>query len=396
MLVRTTAINKILKLTARKKVIQGGTSAGKTYGILPVLIDRATKNAGLEISVVSETIPHLRRGALKDFIKIMQVTGRFIDDHYNRSLLSYQFSNGSFIEFFSAEQEDKLRGARRDILYINEANNITFEAYHQLSIRTKGDIYIDYNPSEEFWAHKEVLTETDADLLILTYKDNEALPPNIISEFETARKKADHETAAGIDGYWRNWCRVYIDGEIGTLQGAVFNNWGQVDAIPEGAKMLCDGLDFGFTNDPTAYISVYLFNNELYVREHIYKNGLTNQDISSEIKKTGRNELIVADSAEPKSIEELRRLGHKIIGTKKGKDSVRHSINLLQQKRINVTKDSLNTIRELRGFRWMQDKTGAMLNEPIGYNDHSIAALRYVALTKLDKSQGFNTSVGWA
>lgn len=396
MFVRTTAINKILAINARKKVIQGGTSAGKTFGIIPILIDKATKTPGLEISVVSETIPHLRRGALKDFVKIMQATGRYVDEHFNKSLLTYTFANGSFIEFFSAEQEDKLRGARRDVLYINEANNITFEAYHQLAIRTRGDIFLDYNPSEEFWAHTEVLTSPDSELLILTYKDNEALPPNVVSEFEMAKKKANQELALGINGYWRNWCRVYIDGEVGTLQGAVFNNWGQVDAIPEGAKLLSDGLDFGFTNDPTAYGAVYLHNNEIFIDELIYESGLTNPDISAKIKQTGRHETIVADSAEPKSIEELRRLGHRIIGTKKGKDSVRHSINLLQQKRINITKRSINTIREFRGFRWMQDRTGALINEPIGYNDHMIAAVRYVALMKLDKSQGFNYSVARA
>lgn len=393
---RTTAINKILAIKARKKVIQGGTSASKTYSIIAILIDRAAKLPGQEISVVSETIPHLRRGALKDFLKIMQATGRYVDEHYNKSLLTYTFANGSFIEFFSAEQEDKLRGARRDILYINEANNISFEAYHQLSIRTRGDIYIDYNPSEEFWAHTEALTSPDAELLILTYKDNEALPPNVVSEFETARKKAEQEAANGINGYWRNWCRVYIDGEVGTLQGAVFNNWGQVDAIPEGSKLLADGLDFGFTNDPTAFISVYLNNNELFIKEHIYETGLTNPDISAKIKQTGRHEVIIADSAEPKSIEELRRLGHRIMATKKGKDSVRHSINLLQQKKINITKESLNVIREFRSYRWLRDNSGNNLNEPVDFNNHAIDAVRYVALMKLDKSPGFNYSVARA
>ena len=156
---RTTAINKILSLKRRIKIIQGGTSAGKTFGILPVLIDKATKTAGLEISVVAESIPHLRRGALRDFEKIMKWTGRFFDDRFNKTLLKYEFANGSFIEFFSADDSSKLRGARRDILYINECNNVPFEAYNELAIRTKKEVYLDFNPANEFWVHKELKDE---------------------------------------------------------------------------------------------------------------------------------------------------------------------------------------------------------------------------------------------
>ena len=151
MLQRTTAINKILALKKRIKIIQGGTSAGKTFGILPVLIDKAAKKSGLEISVVAESIPHLRRGALRDFLKIMKWTNRFQEERFNKSHLKYEFANGSFIEFFSADDSSKLRGARRDILYINECNNVTFEAYNELSIRTKKSIYLDFNPANEFF-----------------------------------------------------------------------------------------------------------------------------------------------------------------------------------------------------------------------------------------------------
>ena len=175
MLKRTTAINKILKLKKRVKIIQGGTSAGKTFGILPILIDKATRTPRLEISIVAESIPHLRRGALKDFLNIMKWTNRFFDSRYNKSLLRYEFANGSYIEFFSADDSSKLRGARRDILYINECNNVAFNSYNELSIRTKSDIYLDFNPANEFWVHTELKDEVDSDFLILTYKDNEAL-----------------------------------------------------------------------------------------------------------------------------------------------------------------------------------------------------------------------------
>jgi len=185
-------------MTARKKVIQGGTSAGKTYAILAVLIHIAAK-AKTEISVVSESIPHLRRGAMKDFGKVMQWTNRWRDEGWNKTLLTYTFANGSTIEFFSADQEAKLRGARRQVLYINEANNIEFEAYHQLAIRTSEAIYIDFNPVSEFWAHTEVLAEQDSELIVLTYRDNEALPATIRDDIETAQVKAATST------YWANW-----------------------------------------------------------------------------------------------------------------------------------------------------------------------------------------------
>ena len=168
---RTTAINKLGKLTKRKKIIQGGTSAGKTYGILPLLINKATKHKRLEISIVSESIPHLKRGAMKDFLKILYDTNRFVRSHWNASNFKYTFANGSYIEFFSVDQEDRVRGARRNILYVNEANNINFDTYYQLAIRTDMDIWIDFNPTSEFWAHVEVLPDEDSELIILTYKD---------------------------------------------------------------------------------------------------------------------------------------------------------------------------------------------------------------------------------
>lgn len=386
--VRTTAVNKILSLKKRKKVVQGGSSASKTYSILAILIDKSIKESGGETSVVSESIPHLRRGAIKDFVKIMKETGRWVEDRWNKTLLTYTFYNGSYIEFFSADQHDRLRGARRKTLYINEANNILFESYYQLAIRTSGDIYIDFNPSEEFWVHSEVLPEDDAEFLILTYKDNEALPDNVVSDFNNARRKAEAEQSAGVKGYWYNWCKVYIEGEIGSLQGAVFNNWTQCDKIPEGAVLIGYGLDFGFTNDPTALIGVWKNNGELFVKQFVYETGLTNPDISGRIKEFKIDKEIIADSAEPKSIEELKRLGHRVTGANKGNDSIKHSISTLQQYKINVTKDSIDLIRELRTYKWIMGNDNKPTNEPVDYNNHAIDALRYVALNKINKEVG--------
>jgi phage terminase large subunit len=373
--IRTTAINKIRALTARKRVIQGGTSAGKTFGILPILIDKAAKEPRLEISIVSESIPHLRRGAMKDFIKIMTETGRYVDSRWNRSLLTYNFANGSYIEFFSADQEGRLRGARRNVLYVNEANNIPFEAYHQLAIRTSSDIYLDYNPTQEFWAHTEVLTEPDSQLLILNYLDNEALPETIKHDIEQARERGKDSP------YWANWWKVYGLGQLGALQGVVFSNWEQCDAMPTGYKWKAYGIDWGFTNDPTAVVEVCEFQDAYYVNEMLYEKGLTNSDIAAKIQSV-KGEEVIADSAEPKSIEDLRRHGFRIRACQKGRDSVRAGIDKMQQMPIFVTANSTNVIRELRGYTWATDKTGAQTGEPIDDFNHAIDAMRYAIMEK--------------
>jgi phage terminase large subunit len=384
MLQKTTAQRKISKLKKRVRIVQGGTSSSKTFSIIPLLIDYAVFKPKTEISIVSESIPHLRRGALKDFIKIMDWLGMYREEQFNRSTLRYDFVNGSYIEFFSADQADKLRGARRDVLFVNECNNITFESYHQLAIRTRRFIYLDYNPTSEFWVHKELLSDKDAEMIILTYKDNEALDKDLVKEIEKAKEKAKESS------YWANWWKVYGLGEVGVVDGVIFENWEVVKQIPETAELLGYGLDFGFTNDPTALISVYRFNSELYVKELIYKTRLTNNDIVQRMIELGVDKYkdIIADSAEPKSIEDIYRGGFRnIYGAKKGPDSIRNSIDKLQRYKINITEDSTNVIKEFRGFTWAKDKTGAQTGEPIGINDHGIAALRYFALNKLDQTR---------
>jgi len=366
-------------MTARKKVIQGGTSAGKTLAILAVLIDIAAKKK-TEISVVSESIPHLRRGAIKDFAKVMQWTGRWVADRWNKTLLTYHFANGSIIEFFSADSEARLRGARRQVVYINEANNIDFESYYQLAIRTSEAIYIDFNPTHEFWAHTEVLPEQDAELIILTYNDNEALPDTIKRDIELNRTKA--ETSA----YWANWWKVYGLGQVGTLQGAIYEDFEVVDGIDVSrAKFVALGLDWGFSNDPTALVAIYRQGDCLLIQELLYATGLTNQDIADKLRTLGitRAWEIVADSAEPKSIEEIYRLGFNIKPAEKGPDSVRNGIDILKRFKLQVTKDSTNLIKELRSYTWATDKEGKNTGVPIDSFNHACDAMRYVALNKL-------------
>lgn len=381
---RTTAQRKISKLRKRVRIVQGGTSSSKTFSIIPLLIDYAIAKPKSEISIVSESIPHLRRGALKDFIKIMDWTHIFREEQFNRSTLRYDFTNGSYIEFFSADQSDKLRGARRDVLFVNECNNITFESYHQLAIRTRRFIYLDYNPTSEFWVHKELLSDKDAEMIILTYKDNEALDSELVKEIEKARDRAKEST------YWANWWKVYGLGQIGVIDGVIFSNWQIVKQVPDDAELLGYGLDFGFTNDPSALISVHKFNSELYIKELIYQTRLTNNDIVQRMIELGVDKYkdIIADSAEPKSIEDIYRGGFRnIYGAKKGADSIRNSIDKLQRYKINITESSTNLIKEFRGYVWTKDKNGNQTGEPIGINDHGIAALRYFALNKLDQTR---------
>ena len=381
MLQRTTAINKILALKKRVKIIQGGTSAGKTFGIIPVLIDRAAKTSNLEISIVAESIPHLRRGALKDFLKIMKWTNRYIDASFNKSLLRYEFGNGSYMEFFSADDSSKLRGARRDILYINECNNIEFESYNELSIRTKKEVYLDFNPANEFWVHTELKDELDTDFIILTYKDNEALDEAIVSQIEKNRLKAT------TSSYWANWWRVYGLGEIGMLEGVIFSNWKVIDNIPVEAKLLGYGLDFGYTNDPTTIIEVYNYNGKRILNEICYQTGMVNSEVA---KKLESNVIAYADSSEPKSIEEIKRQGKTIKGVTKGQDSINFGIQIMQGQEYLVTSSSVNLIKELRAYCWDSDKTGKRLNKPAGGNDHAIDAVRYHEMETL----GINSMYG--
>jgi len=372
----TTAIKKLHALTKRKKVIQGGTSAGKTFGILPILIDRAIRTPQLETSVVSESIPHLRRGAMKDFLKIMISTGRYRDGQWNRSALKYTFTNGSYIEFFSVEQPDKLRGARRNVLYVNEANNIPFEAYNQLAIRTSGDIWIDFNPTANFWAHKEVATQDDAEFITLTYLDNEALPDTIVKDIESARDKAKDSS------YWHNWWQVYGLGKVGSLDGVCLTDWQEIK-LPDEARLLCYGMDFGYSNDPTTLIGLYKYNNAYIFDEIIHQKKLLNSDISDLLKANDINEVVYADSAEPKSIAELRTHGHNILPCTKGKDSIVYGINLINQNKIYITSRSTNLIKELQSYTWLKDREGNTINKPIDAFNHCIDACRYAITSQL-------------
>jgi phage terminase large subunit len=381
MLQKTTAQNKIAQLKKRVRIVRGGTSSSKTFSIIPMLITYAVQKDNTEISIVSESIPHLRRGAIRDFLKIMQMVGMYDPNKWNKSSLTYTFSNNSFIEFFSADQPDKLRGARRDVLFINECNNVDWESYYQLAIRTRKFIYLDYNPVSEFWVDTELIGDEDSEMIILTYKDNEALDPSIVAEIEKAREKGE------TSSYWANWFRVYGLGQIGNLEGVIFSNYQLIDTIPSDARLLGCGVDFGYSVDPTAIVEVYQYNDQRIIKEICYRTGMLNSDIAKVLPK---GVPVYADSAEPKSIEEIRRFGISIKGVTKGKDSINYGIQVMQGQSYMITKDSTNLIKELRGYCWDKGKDGKTLPIPVG-DDHIIDAWRYFEMESLGLKKNFGS-----
>ena len=376
---KTIALTKLQNLKNRIKIIRGGTSAGKTICILVLLIDYAIRNKGKEISVVAESIPHLRRGALKDFLNILKGMQRFNEEKYNRSTLKYEFSNGSYIEFFSTDQPDRLRGARRTDLFINECNNINFESYNQLAIRTSGDIWLDYNPSVTFWVDKELIGSKDTDFVTLTYKDNEILPKTIVDEIEKAKEKSK------ISTYWANWWKVYGLGQLGSLEGACIPDWQEIEQVPTQARLLGYGMDFGYSIDSSSLIALYKWDDAYVFDEILYRKQMLNRDISNFLKNNNIDDYIFADSADPKSIAELNTYGHKVLPVSKGRDSIVYGINLINQNKIYVTRRSKNLIKELGGYIWMQDKQGNTLQKPNPTSgDHAIDAARYILSSILE------------
>lgn len=364
---RTTATERIQALTKRIRAIQGGTSASKTISILLVLINDAQSDKVKTLtSIVSESIPHLKRGVIRDFKNIMQEHHYWQEGRWNATDFIYTFETGSQIEFFSSDNGDKLRGARRDRLFINEANNVTLEAFNQLEVRTKDIVFLDWNPTIEFWFYTEVLGKRDdVEHIILTYKDNEALDANIVKALEARKNNA-------------SWWKVYGLGQLGEVEGKIYRDWQIIDEIPHEARLERRGLDFGYSNDPSCLVDIYVYNGGYIIDERFYQKGMTNQNIAEYIKSIEYpNTLVVADSAEPKSIDEIKIYGIQIVPAVKGKGSVNQGIQFVQGQRISVTKRSVNVIKEYRNYIWETDKDGKRLNTPEHQYSHSMDAIRY-------------------
>jgi phage terminase large subunit len=363
----TTAFRKINSLRKRIRVIQGGTSASKTISILLYLIGYAQTDPKPTLtSIVSESVPHLKRGAIRDFKKIMQEHSYWKDSAWNATDSIYTFETGSQIEFFSTDNGDKLRGARRDRTFMNEANNNTFDSFEQLEMRTNEFVIIDYNPTIEFWAHTELVGKReDVDFLILTYKDNEACPPAIVATIEARKHR-------------QGWWQVYGLGQLGEVEGRIYTGWQIIDQVPHEARLVRRGLDYGYSNDPSAIIDIYEYNGGYIWDEQLYRKGMANKQLADFINDLPRpNTLVIPDSSEPKSNDELRSYGVVLIPAAKGVGSVNQGIQLVQSLPISVTKRSVNTIREYRSYLWKVDKDGRILNVPEDINNHAMDAGRY-------------------
>lgn len=373
--IQTTAQRKIARLKGRYRVVSGGSGASKTYSILPILYSYAASKPNLSISVVSETFPHLRKGAIRDFQNILKGTNHWKKANWHDTNSIYTLSNGSYIEFFSADNGDKLLGSRRDILFINEANRISRDAFTQLSSRTRKFIYLDFNPSSIFWAHEDLEKSPRASWITLTYKDNEAINKEIVEDFEEKIEWAKSSE------YWKNYVNVYVYGKLGSHLGVIFKehqDWYQIKTVPKDARLVGCGLDFGYTIDPTALIAVYYWNGQFIADEVMYLTRMSNAAISEKIEDNNLSNIqIFADSAEPKSIDEIADNNIWIEGVSKGPDSIRYGIGLMHQNNFLVTQRSINLIKELRSYSW-NEKDEVLSNKPAnGQADHAIDALRY-------------------
>ena len=374
--IRTNVVFDHIELSDKRIVIeQGGTRSGKTYNILIWIIFgycmRRTKKV---VTIARKTYPALRTSAMRDFIQILRDYDLYDENSHNKSSSEY-WLNGNLIEFISLDQPTKVRGRKRDLLFINEANELHWEDWQQLVFRTTGRIIIDYNPSDEFhWIYEKVKTREDAEFHITTYKDNPFLEENIIKEIELLKNTDEN--------YWR----IYGLGQVGAGKAIIFAPH-LIDAIPDKARFLAYGMDFGYTNDPTTLIGVYIWDNELYIKEYIYRTNMTNRDIANEMGRLliGRRDEVYADSAEPKSIDEIYKMGWNIKPATKGRDSVNIGIDMLKRYKIFITKDSTNTIKEFRNYKWKEDKNGVILNAPVDMFNHSIDAVRYATYAKLSR-----------
>ena len=356
-----------------KRVIacKGGTRSGKTWGLLQLCYTLAMNKRNILVSVVGESVPFLKRGAMRDFKTMLGKDWH--EEWWNATDKVYTFpATKSSIEFFSADNIGKVHGSSRDYLFINECYFILYETFRQLAVRTRKTIFLDYNPRSRFWVDEHLLERENTELIHSTYRDNPFLSAEQVAEIESNRSDA-------------NWWRVYGEGETGSVEGLIYTNWDIVDTMP-GSRHEYIGIDFGFTNDPTAILRVVKSGGELYVDELCYRRGYDNTMIARLLKDEGCNAYtdIVADSAEPKSIREINAYGLNCKPVTKSPDSILNGIQVLQRYKLHVTQRSIGTINELRNYSWKQDVNGSYMNKPIGIYDHAMDALRYVGLTYLD------------
>ena len=372
---RTTLYDQNRDSKARVVVNQGGTSSGKTYAIMQVLFEFGYEEPNQVITVVGQDIPNLKVGAYRDaktiITKYDAVSAAYPQINEGERII--KCFNGSIIEFKSYADAQDAKSGKRDYLFINEANGISYEIYWQLAIRTRKKIFIDYNPSSRFWAHDELIGREGVETLYSWYKHNQFLSDEEKDRIEGISDPELH--------------KVYARGRTGKIEGLVLTNWDICDTLPprEEWKMSCRGMDFGFSNDPSALEHVVQAHGDLYIDEEIYSTGLTNPEIARRAETEGvtKEDQIIADCAEPKSIAELRSHGLWVTPSPKGNDSIVYGLDILKRYRIHVTRRSIGLLGNLRSYKWDKDRDGNMTSKPEDRNNHGIDAIRYVGLAKL-------------
>ena len=360
-----------LEATEDLVINQGGTSSGKTYSLIQMLFKIATRET-CSILVVGQSIPNLKVGAITDAQNIVDSSEDLQNciTSYNKTERLYQFVTGSTIQFKSFQDFQDAKSGKRDYTFFNEINGIPKPIFDEIHLRTRIRTWVDYNPNEEFYIH-QYIGKPSVKFIRSWHEHNPFLSDKVREKIE-GLKEIDMEL-------WN----VYARGKTGKIEGLVFRNWEIATEVPEGSDYIGSWLDFGFTNDPTASGDVFRSDGELYLVETVYETGLTNQDIAKKIDKKNK---YVGDSAEPKSIEELKREGIKIEPSRKGRDSIKAGIDILKQYKIHLI--GSNLVKEFKSYKWKQDRlTGKPINEPVDFLNHHIDGVRYVALNKLNNKK---------
>lgn len=365
----TTATRKVFGLRNRIRAVAGGTSASKTVSILVWCIRYAQQDNHRDqlISIVSESYPHLQKGAMLDFKNIMQGHGYWKEDNWHDTKHVYTFPETNVkIEFLAIDTYGKAHGPRRDVLFINEANNLPYGIVDQLITRTRKIVWLDWNPSEEFWFYTEMkASRDDIDFITLTYKDNEALDAVTIAEIEAHKNN-------------KTWWTVYGLGQLGSIASRIYTNWQIIEEIPHEARLVRRWLDFGYSNDPTAIGDIYRYNGGYILDEQCYQKRMMNDAIAEFIRNLEEPQVLVkGDSAEPKSIDELRSYGVNVLPASKGPGSISQGIRFVQGQRISVTSRSVNLIKEYRNYNFVVDKNGVQTANPEEGFDHHMDGIRY-------------------
>ena len=371
----------LLHSDKRFRVHQGGTRSGKTYAVCQYLAFLLINSPeALTISIIRKTLPALKGSVYRDFINILEQTGVYYLGVHNKAENTFRY-NDHLVEFLSVDEPQKIRGRKRNIAFLNEANELNIEDFRQINMRTTDYVILDFNPSDPIhWIYEDIITREDCDTWITTYRDNKFLSKELVFEIERMRERDPD--------YWR----VYGEGQKAVFSARqIFNNWQFIpySEFPEFEETVL-GIDFGYSNDELAIVEVAKVNDKLYIHELCYSKGMTNQDIANFLKDKGLDDVLgFADSAEPKSIEELRRLGCMIKGAVKGQGSINAGISLIKEFDIIVSKESTNLAKEYSAYYWTELKDGTIINKPVDRNNHLMDALRYAVYSQYSKRNDF-------